>query len=67
MIRFAKPGLTGLDMVQKEEFLITAIYAISIFDKRPSIFRKVKHILSSERKLHKNYDRKGSVKKNLWS
>jgi hypothetical protein len=33
------------------------------FDKRPSIFIRDKPILSSERMLHKGYDRKGSVEK----
>jgi hypothetical protein len=33
--------------------------------KRPSIFIRSKPILSSERMLHKDYDRKVSVKKKL--
>jgi hypothetical protein len=37
--------------------------AISTFDERPSIFIRDISIFSSERMLHKNYDRKGSVEK----
>jgi hypothetical protein len=33
-------------------------------DEKPSIFIRDKPIFSSERMLHKDYDRKGSVKKN---
>jgi hypothetical protein len=36
--------------------------------QRPSIFIRDRPIFSSERMLHKDYDRKGSVaKKKLWS
>jgi hypothetical protein len=38
---------------------------IHTLDERPSIFRKDKPIFSSDRMLHKDYDRKGSVKKTL--
>jgi hypothetical protein len=38
---------------------------ICIFDKRPDIFVRDKLILSSERMLQKDYDRKGPVKKSL--
>jgi hypothetical protein len=34
-------------------------------DKRTGICIRDKHIFSSERMLHKDYDRKGSVEKNL--
>jgi hypothetical protein len=63
MICFAKPGLTGLDIMQNEEFSIPAIYEMSTFEKRPSIFIKEIPILSSERMLHKDYESKGSVVK----
>jgi hypothetical protein len=36
---------------------------IRTLDERPSIFIRGKPILSSERVLHKDYDRKGSVAK----
>jgi hypothetical protein len=51
IICFAKPGLTENLIVQKEEFLITR-YII-----------RDKPIFSSERMLHKDYYRKGPVKK----
>jgi hypothetical protein len=35
------------------------------FDKRPSIFIRDKPIFSSERVLHKDYDRNGSVEKEM--
>jgi hypothetical protein len=57
MICFAKPGLTeDLYTVHKEEFSITHL-------TRPSTFIRDKPILSSERMLHKDYNRKGSVAK----
>jgi hypothetical protein len=34
-----------------------------MLDERPSIFIRDKHIFSSERMLHKDYDHKGSVEK----
>jgi hypothetical protein len=37
--------------------------AIRTLDKRPNIFIREKPILSSERMLYKDYDRKGSVAK----
>jgi hypothetical protein len=49
--------------VQKEEFSITYYIAIDTLDEWPSIFIRDKIILSSERTLHKDYDRKGSVEK----
>jgi hypothetical protein len=36
---------------------------VCTLDKRPSIFIRPKPIFSSERMLHKDYDRKGSVEK----
>jgi hypothetical protein len=63
MIYFAKPALTeDLYIVQKEEFSI-----IRTLGKSPSMFITDKPILSSERTLHKDYNRKGSVEKFLWS
>jgi hypothetical protein len=69
MICFAKPGLAeNLYIVQKEGFSIIRYMCDTYTDKRPSIFTRVKHTFSSERMLHKDYDRKGSVaKKKLWS
>jgi hypothetical protein len=65
MICFAEPVLTeNLYVVRKKEFLITRhICAIHVHDKRPSIFIRDKHVFSSERMLHKDYERKGSVAK----
>jgi hypothetical protein len=39
------------------------LYVKRTLDKRPSMFIREKPVLSSERMLHKNYDRKGSVEK----
>jgi hypothetical protein len=36
---------------------------IRTLDERPGVFIADKPILSSEKMLHKNYDRKGSVEK----
>jgi hypothetical protein len=38
---------------------------IDKLDERPSIFIRDKSILSSERMLHKDYDSKGSVEKEI--
>jgi hypothetical protein len=35
-------------------------------DERPSIFVRDKPIFSSERMLHKDYDRKSTVEKNIY-
>jgi hypothetical protein len=54
MICFAKPGLTGellICIVQNEEFSICTTRTLD------------KPILSLERMIHKEYDRKGSVAK----
>jgi hypothetical protein len=71
MICFAKPVLIeNLCISQKEEFLITLytnICAVRIFDERPSILIRDKLIFLPERMLHKDYYRKSSVKKILWS
>jgi hypothetical protein len=69
MISFAKPGLTeDLYIVQREEFSITCYMCVThTWKKRPSIFIRGKPILSSERMLHKDYNCRGSVEKNLWS
>lgn len=65
MVCFAKLGLTeNLYIVQKEKFKLNAICAICT---RPSLFVKDKPTFSLERALHKDYDRKNSVPKCLWS
>jgi hypothetical protein len=62
MICPAKPVLTeDLCIVQKEEFLKHAVCAKCTLDERPSIFIRDKPIFSSERMIHKDYYRKGSV------
>jgi hypothetical protein len=56
MICSVKPVLTeDLCVVQKEDFSIT------------NVFIRDKPNFSSEKMLHEEYYRKGSVKKNLWS
>jgi hypothetical protein len=57
---FAKPVLTEDSCVVQKEFSITCD---TYTDERPSIFIKNKSIFSSERMLHKDYCRKGSVEK----
>jgi hypothetical protein len=65
MIYFAKPVLTeDLCIVQKEEFSLTCC-VIRTLDERPSIFIRDKPIFSSERMLHKDYNRKCSVDKKI--
>jgi hypothetical protein len=49
--------------VQKEGFSRICLSAIRKLDERPSIFIKDGPIFSSERVLHKHYDRKDSVTK----
>jgi hypothetical protein len=62
MICFAKPGVTeDLCVVQKEGFSVTCYMCDTYTLQRPSIFIRDKPIFSSERMLHKDYDRKGSV------
>jgi hypothetical protein len=62
MICPAKPVLTeDLCLVKKEEFSITC--AKCTLADRSSIFIREKPILRSERMLHKDYYRKGSVEK----
>jgi hypothetical protein len=64
MICTAKPGLTeDLYILQKEEFSITCYMCDMYAWQGPSIFIRGKLIFSSERMLHKDYDRKGSVAK----
>jgi hypothetical protein len=64
MICFAKPVLTdSLCIVQKEHI----ICPILTFDEKSSIFIGDNPIFSSERMLHKDYDRNGSVEKKFWS
>jgi hypothetical protein len=65
MIPFAKPVLTeDLCIVKKEKSFNThAIRAIRTLDKRPSILIRDKPHFTSERMLHKDYYRKGSVEK----
>jgi hypothetical protein len=66
MVCFAKPGPTE-DLyeyiVQKEGFSITCYMCDTYSWHRPSLFIRDKPILSSERMLNKDYDRKGSVAK----
>jgi hypothetical protein len=52
---------------QKKKIQTHAVYAIRTLDGRPSIFKGDKFIFSSERMLHKDYDRRVQLKKNLWS
>jgi hypothetical protein len=60
MICFAKPGLTeDLCIVQKEEFSIICYMC----DERQSMLIRDNPFFSSERMLHKDYIRKGSVQK----
>jgi hypothetical protein len=42
---------------------VEVICAIRTLDEKPILFIRDKPILSSERMLHKDYDRKGSVEK----
>jgi hypothetical protein len=64
MICFAKPALTCTYIVHKEEFSITCYMCDTcILDERPSISITDKPITSSERMLHKHYDRQGSVER----
>jgi hypothetical protein len=65
MVCFTKPILTeDLYIVHEEEFSKTyAICEIHTLEKRPNILVRDKHIFSSERMLHKDYDRMGSVEK----
>jgi hypothetical protein len=64
MICFAKPGLTkDLYIVHKEEFSVTCYMCDTYTWQRRSLFVRDKPTLSSERMLHKDYDRKGSVEK----
>jgi hypothetical protein len=62
---FAKPVVADLYIVHNEEFSVTAICAIRTLDKRRSIFIIDTPILSSERMLHKDYDRKASLTKKI--
>jgi hypothetical protein len=67
MICSAKPVLTeDLCVGQKEEFSITC-YMCEMYEmcERPSIFTRDKPIFSSERMLHKDNYRKGSVEKKI--
>jgi hypothetical protein len=64
MICSVKPILTAvLCVVQKEEFPEHAICAKCTLGGRPSIFIRDKAIISSERMLHKDYNRKSSIEK----
>jgi hypothetical protein len=66
MICFVKPVLTeDLYIMQKEE--ISTICVILTLDERLSTFMRENPIFFSQRMLHKHYDGKGSVEKNLWS
>jgi hypothetical protein len=67
MICFAKPVLTeDLYVVQKEEFSITCYMCdVYAWRKAKDVHKMQTHALF--RMLRKDYDRKGSVEKNLWS
>jgi hypothetical protein len=66
MMCHAKRVLTeDLCVVQKEEFSVTSICAKFTLHERPGIFIRDKPIISSERMLHKDYYRKGSVGKKV--
>jgi hypothetical protein len=56
-------------LVQKEEFSVTWYMCDAYTWQRGSLFLRENPIFSSERILHKDYDRKGSFtkKKNIWS
>jgi hypothetical protein len=60
MIFFAKPLLTEDLCRVKGDFAISAIRTL---DEMPSIFIRDKPVFSSDKMLHKDYDRKGSVEK----
>jgi hypothetical protein len=63
MIYFAKPGLTeDLYRVQKEEFSVTCHMCDTYTWRKAKHILRDKPILSSERMLHKDYDRKGPEK-----
>jgi hypothetical protein len=64
MMCFAKPVVTeDLYTVNKEEFSITFSMCHTYTWRRASIFIRDKLIFSSERILHRDYDRKGLVAK----
>jgi hypothetical protein len=66
MAGFAKPGLTGgLYIVHKEEISITC-YLWDTYICMKKAKRRQTHP-PSERMLHKEFDRKVSEKRNLWS
>jgi hypothetical protein len=53
----------NLYRVQKAGIFINVLYVLYVYLTRPSIFIRDKPIPSSERMLHKGYDRKGSVER----
>jgi hypothetical protein len=61
MVCFAKSGLTGLAYSAKARIFNNILYMRYVQLTRQSIFIRGKPILSLERMLHKDYDRKGSV------
>jgi hypothetical protein len=64
MVCFPKPGLIEeLNIVENEDFSITCYTCDTYTRQRPRLLMKDKPILSSERLLHKNYDRKNSAEK----
>jgi hypothetical protein len=64
-ICFVKPRLTEkMYIFQKEKVSISCYVCNTYPSQRPSIFVRSKPLLSSERILHKDYDRKGSFAKN---
>jgi hypothetical protein len=54
-----------MDKVQKPSVNEHAICAIHKLDERSSIFIRDKPVFTSERMLHKDYDSKGSVEKEI--
>jgi hypothetical protein len=68
MVCFAKPILR-VDLytyiVENQEFSVTCYMCDTYTWQRLSIFIREKPILSLERMLRKDYDRKGSVKKKI--
>jgi hypothetical protein len=55
--------IEDLCVVQKEEIFNNMLCVKGTLDERPGIFIRDKPTFSSERMLHKDYDRKGSVAK----
>jgi hypothetical protein len=65
MICFAKPGPPEFVYSAKGRIFNNMLCAIRTLDERPSTFIRDKPTFWSERMLHKNYDRNGSVEKKI--